>query len=117
MVFLFRSGTFVRPRLPTSPLSIPSLITQSSLREKLSLILKATRQHARNLASFAICYKSSMLLLRTLNPLRPGKESRYHTFLAGLVGGYAVFGRGRQGGVNQQVRLRSVPKSTGSSLW
>jgi hypothetical protein len=44
-----------------------------------------------------------MLLLRTLNPLRPGKEGRYDTFLAGLVGGYSVFGRGRQGSVNQQV--------------
>ncbi|ERF73601.1 hypothetical protein EPUS_00854 [Endocarpon pusillum Z07020] len=82
MVFLFRSGTF---------------------REKIYLILKATRQHARNLASFAVIYKSSMLLLRALNPLRPGKEGPYDTFLAGLLGGYTVFGRGKQGSVNQQI--------------
>lgn len=82
MVFLFRSGTF---------------------RDKVRLILKATRQHARNLASFAIIYKSSMLLLRTLNPVRPGKEGPYDTFLAGLLGGYTVFGRGKQGSVNQQI--------------
>ncbi|KAF7504352.1 hypothetical protein GJ744_002409 [Endocarpon pusillum] len=82
MVFLFRSGTF---------------------QEKIYLILKATRQHARNLASFAVIYKSSMLLLRALNPLRPGKEGPYDTFLAGLLGGYTVFGRGKQGSVNQQI--------------
>lgn len=75
----------------------------SSFREKIYLILKATRQHARNLAFFAVIYKSSMLLLRALNPLRPGKEGPYDTFLAGLLGGYTVFGRGKQGSVNQQV--------------
>jgi len=82
MVFLFRSG---------------------SLREKVRLVLRATRQHARNLASFAIVYKSSMLVLRLLNPIRPGKEGPYDTFFAGLLGGYTVFGRGRQGSVNKQI--------------
>jgi peroxisomal membrane protein 4 len=81
MVFLFRSG---------------------SLREKVRLVLRATRQHARNLASFAVVYKSSMLVLRMLNPIRPGKEGPYDTFFAGLLGGYTVFGR-RQGSVNQQI--------------
>jgi peroxisomal membrane protein 4 len=44
-----------------------------------------------------------MLLIRYLNPLNNGKEGPYDTFFAGLVGGYAVFGRGRQGSVNKQV--------------
>jgi hypothetical protein len=74
MVFMFRSGT---------------------IREKLSLVYKATRQHARNLAYFAIVYKSSMLLLRLVNP--SNKEGPYDTFFAGLMGGYTVFGRGKQG--------------------
>jgi hypothetical protein len=52
-----------------------------------------------------------MLLLRMLNPIRPGKEGPYDTFLAGLLGGYTVFGRGRQGSVNQQV-----PPSTNPSI-
>ncbi|KIX98846.1 uncharacterized protein Z520_05307 [Fonsecaea multimorphosa CBS 102226] len=82
MVFLFRSGT---------------------IREKVRLVLKATRQHARNLAFFATVYKSSMLLLRLLNPATPGKEGPYDTFVAGLLGGYVVFGRGKQGSVNQQI--------------
>ncbi|OCT48849.1 Peroxisomal membrane protein 4 [Cladophialophora carrionii] len=84
MVFMFRSGT---------------------LKEKLRLVFKATRQHARNLAFFATVYKSSMLILRLLNPSAPGKEGPYDTFFAGLVGGYVVFGRGKQArsSVNQQI--------------
>ncbi|KAI9722586.1 MAG: hypothetical protein M1812_001517 [Candelaria pacifica] len=82
MVFLFRSGT---------------------IREKIRLILKATRQHARNLATFATIYKTSMLIQRYLNPMNGGKEGRYDTFVAGLIGGYAVFGRGIQSSVNQQI--------------
>lgn len=79
MVFLFRSG---------------------SLRSKLHLIFKATRQHARNLALFAFLYKSCMLALRRLSPSR--KEHAYDALISGALGGYAVFGRGRSS-VNQQI--------------
>lgn len=84
MVFLFRSGSF---------------------REKIRLVLRATRQHARNLATFATIYKTSMLVLRILNPFTPGKEGPYDTFFAGLLGGYWVFGRKpvKSGSVNQQI--------------
>ncbi|KAI9663605.1 MAG: hypothetical protein M1821_007095 [Bathelium mastoideum] len=80
MVFLFRTGT---------------------LRSKLALILKSTRTHARNLALFALTYKSTLLLLK--NSRASCTESAPDTFLAGLVGGYAVFGRGIQSSVNQQI--------------
>ena len=81
MVFLFRSGT---------------------VREKLWLIYKATRQHATNLAKFALLYKSGCLLLKNVNG---GKEESFHTFLAGLNGGYWVFGHGKgaSSSVNQQI--------------
>jgi len=81
MVLLFRSG---------------------SLREKLWLIYKATRQHATNLAKFALLYKSSMLALKSVNG---GKEESVHAFLAGLFGGYWVFGHGKSAtsSVNQQI--------------
>lgn len=81
MVFLFRSGT---------------------VREKLWLVFKATRQHAMNLAKFALLYKSGCLLLKNVNG---GKEEGIHTFLAGLFGGYWVFGHGRgaHSSVNQQI--------------
>lgn len=81
MVLLFRSG---------------------SLQEKVKLIYKATRQHAMNLAKFALLYKSSMLALKGING---GKEESVHTFLAGLFGGYWVFGHGKgaSSSVNQQI--------------
>lgn len=76
-------------------------LTPFSLREKFKIILKATFQHARNLATFATIYKTMMLLLR--NTSSDGKEANPHTFLAGLLGGYMVFGRGIQSSVNQQI--------------
>jgi hypothetical protein len=79
MVFLFRSGTF---------------------RQKALQVFKATRRHAYNLAFFALTYKSSMIALRATNG---GKENDYDTFLAGLAGGYFVFGRGMHSSVNQQI--------------
>ncbi|KAE8141013.1 peroxisomal membrane protein 4 [Aspergillus pseudotamarii] len=81
MIFLFRSGTF---------------------REKAKLVLKATRQHARNLATFAFIYKSSMIVLRNVNPSGVGKEGRFDSFFAGLLGGYAVFGRNKTS-ITQQI--------------
>ncbi|KAI0842305.1 peroxisomal membrane protein 4 [Hypoxylon sp. FL0890] len=86
MVFLFRSGTF---------------------RQKLSLVLRATRTHARNLARFAFIYKLTCFLLKRYGAT-PGKEGPYDTFLAGLVGGYLVFGQrskksGKISSVNQQI--------------
>ncbi|CEJ57588.1 Putative Peroxisomal protein [Penicillium brasilianum] len=81
MIFLFRSGTF---------------------REKVKLVFKATRQHARNLATFAIIYKASMIVLRNISPKGSAKEGRYDSFFAGLLGGYAVFGRQR-GSISQQI--------------
>jgi hypothetical protein len=80
MIFLFRSGT---------------------LRSKCLLVYKATRQHARNLGLFALVYKSSMLLLRHTSPT--GKERHYDSFLAGLMGGYTVFGRTIHNSVSQQI--------------
>ncbi|KAI1395373.1 peroxisomal membrane protein 4 [Hypoxylon fuscum] len=86
MVILFRPGT---------------------LRQKLSLVLRATRTHARNLARFAFIYKLTCYLLKHYGAT-PGKEGRYDTFLAGLLGGYVVFGgrskkSGKISSVNQQI--------------
>ncbi|KKA18494.1 Peroxisomal membrane protein (PmpP24) [Rasamsonia emersonii CBS 393.64] len=71
-------------------------------REKIKLVLKATRQHARNLATFAVIYKSTLFALKYLNPAGSGKEGRYDTFVAGLLGGYIVFGR-NPGSISQQI--------------
>lgn len=89
------------------------LIRNSSFREKLKLVIKATRQHARNLATFAFVYKSSMIVLRNLNMYEAGKEGRYDSFLAGLLGGYAVFGR-NAGSVSNQVWIQDSRRKNGS---
>lgn len=81
MIFMFRKGTF---------------------REKIGLVLNATRQHATNLARFATIYKTSMLVLSLLNPSNPGKEGPYDTFFAGALGGYYVFGR-NPNSIKQQI--------------
>ncbi|KAH9888201.1 peroxisomal membrane protein 4 [Xylariomycetidae sp. FL2044] len=86
MVFLFRSGT---------------------VRQKVELVFRATRTHARNLAKFATIYKLTCYLLKHYGST-PGKEGHYDTLIAGLIGGYFVFGgRSRRSGkipsVNQQI--------------
>jgi len=42
-----------------------------------------------------------MIFLRRASP--DGKEHPAHSFVAGLTGGYLVFGRGIQSSVNQQI--------------
>lgn len=85
ITFLFRSGTN---------------------REKLTEIFKAVRAHASNLASYAIIYKIAMLCLKYM-VLESGKEGSYDTFIAGLIGGYFVFGRrdkrGKVSPVSKQI--------------
>lgn len=100
-------------------------------RQKVELVLRATRKHAMNLARFASIYKVVMLALKYYGPT-PGKEGMskppvsslhtkarwrnanrrimtgpYDSFMAGLIGGYFVFGaRSRHGkisSVNQQI--------------
>lgn len=96
--FLFR-----HPRCISTILTIASPLTHSpyplSFREKIFLILKATRTHARNLGLFCLIYKSAMLALRHLNA---GKERRYDSFFAGLLGGAVVFAPSHSS-VSQQI--------------
>lgn len=61
-------------------------------------IFKATKQHAFNLAKFVSIYKTVLLLQKKTNG---GKERNIDTFIAGLLGGYVVFGE--RNAVNEQV--------------
>jgi len=85
MIFLFRSGT---------------------VREKANLIFRATKTHAQNLAKYAVVYKITMLVLKHMGT-EPGKEGKFDTFFAGLLGGYLVFGRrskkGHVSSVSKQI--------------
>jgi peroxisomal membrane protein 4 len=66
----------------------------------MTLILQATRQHARNLAAFVTIYKSLMLAQYYVHG---GVEYSMDAFLAGLAGGYYVFGENNN--INQQIVL------------
>lgn len=61
-------------------------------------ILRATKTHALNLAKFATIYKTCLLLQKKTNG---GKERSADTFIAGLLGGYVVFGE--RSAINEQV--------------
>jgi hypothetical protein len=63
------------------------------------VIYKATKQHAINLAKFVTLYKTLLLIQRRANG---GKEKNADSFLAGLIGGYVVFGD--RTAINEQVR-------------
>jgi hypothetical protein len=80
--------------------SVPSLssLTRLSVKARATHIFKATRTHALNLAKFVTIYKSLVLLQRKLNA---GKERSADTFIAGLIGGYIVFGD--RTAINEQV--------------
>lgn len=72
---------------------------QNSFKDMSRFVLKATKQHAKNLAFFATIYKTLLIVQRRMH----GKERPMDSFLAGLVGGYMVFGENNN--VNQQVNL------------
>ncbi|KAJ2624131.1 hypothetical protein GGI26_001706 [Coemansia sp. RSA 1358] len=77
------------------------LFRTGSVQDKLTAILKATKAHARGLAFFVTIYKSLMLLQRQITS--DGKNTDIHTFIAGCVGGWFVFGE--KTSVNQQIVL------------
>jgi len=70
----------------------------SSWQTRLRVIYRATKQHAFNLAKFVSIYKTVLLIQKKLNS---GKERDSDTFIAGLLGGYVVFGD--RNAVNEQV--------------
>lgn len=98
MTFLFRSGT---------------------LSDKFAIIFRATRTHATNLAKYATIYKLTMVALKHIGN-DPGKEGPFDTFIAGLLGGYLVFGRrskrGNISSVSKQIVIfgknsyRAIPR-------
>ncbi|KAJ1742475.1 hypothetical protein LPJ78_000211 [Coemansia sp. RSA 989] len=98
----FRNGVVYgsKIRFPHA-LVMTLLFRNGSLQEKVSAILSATKAHARGLAFFVTGYKSLMLLQRYLSA--SGKNTDVHTFIAGFISGYFVFGE--KTSVNQQIIL------------
>ncbi|KAF9362583.1 MAG: Tim17/Tim22/Tim23/Pmp24 family-domain-containing protein [Benniella sp.] len=96
----FRNGLVygAKIRFPHA-LVMTLLFRRSNFKDMATFVLKATRQHARNLAFFCTIYKTLLILQRRMH----GKERPLDSFIAGLVGGYVVFGENNN--VNQQIVL------------
>ncbi|ORZ20549.1 peroxisomal membrane protein 4 [Absidia repens] len=101
IVKAFRNGVVygAKVRFPHA-LVMTFLFKTGSLKDKFWGIFRATKQHAKNLGVFATIYKTVMYLQKKLNG---NKEATYHPFIAGLVGGYYVFGENNN--INQQIIL------------
>ncbi|KAG9014362.1 hypothetical protein FRB94_012768 [Tulasnella sp. JGI-2019a] len=74
-------------------------------------IFRATKTHALNLAKFVTLYKTLLLVQRKANA---GKERAADTFIAGLIGGYVVFGE--RTAINEQIVLYVVSRVVASFI-
>ncbi|KAI8815067.1 Tim17/Tim22/Tim23/Pmp24 family-domain-containing protein [Cladochytrium replicatum] len=97
----FRNGAVygAKIRFPHA-LVMTFMFRQGSLPVKMRAIFKATFTHSRNLAYFVTIYKTVLVVLKRA---RGGKEHHADPFLAGLVGGYIVFGEDTN--INNQIVL------------
>ncbi|KAJ2847087.1 hypothetical protein IWW36_004030, partial [Coemansia brasiliensis] len=87
----FRNGVVYGSKIRFPHALVMTLLFRTgSPQEKISAILSATKAHARGLAFFVTGYKSLMLLQRFLSV--SGKNTDVHTFIAGFISGYFVFG-------------------------
>ncbi|KAH7883811.1 Tim17/Tim22/Tim23/Pmp24 family-domain-containing protein [Phlebopus sp. FC_14] len=89
----------VKVRFPHA-LIMAILFGRGDWKSRCRVIYRATKQHALNLAKFVSLYKTLLLVQRMANG---GKERGADTFVAGLIGGYLVFGD--RTAVNEQIVL------------
>ncbi|KAF9229557.1 peroxisomal membrane protein 4 [Gyrodon lividus] len=94
----------VKVRFPHA-LIMAVLFGRGDWKTRCAVIYRATKQHALNLAKFVSLYKVLMLLQNKANG---GKERGADTFIAGLIGGYVVFGD--RTAVNEQIVLYVVSR-------
>ena len=92
------------------------LFGRGTPREKLNFIFRATKQHALNLGTFTPLYKFLTIVLRRLYEATGGKGAvpQWHSLVAGLIGGYYVFGERTP--VNEQIVLYSSSRIIASFL-
>jgi len=100
----------VKVRFPHA-LIMAILFGRGDWPSRLRVIFRATKQHAFNLAKFVSLYKILLLLQKKVNG---GKARNADTFIAGLIGGYLVFGE--RSAVNEQIVLYVVSRVVASFL-
>ncbi|GLB36410.1 putative tim17/Tim22/Tim23/Pmp24 family protein [Lyophyllum shimeji] len=100
----------VKVRFPHA-LVMSVLFGRGDWMTRLRVIYRATKQHALNLAKFVTLYKTFLLIQKKANG---GKERSIDTFIAGVLGGYLVFGD--RNAVNEQIVLYVVSRVIASFL-
>ncbi|KAK0233367.1 Tim17/Tim22/Tim23/Pmp24 family-domain-containing protein [Armillaria fumosa] len=100
----------VKVRFPHA-LVMSILFGRGDWQTRVRSIYRATKQHAFNLAKFVSIYKALLLLQRKANG---GKERSADAFIAGLLGGYVVFGN--RTAVNEQIVLYVVSRVVSSFI-
>ncbi|KAJ3495888.1 hypothetical protein NLJ89_g10564 [Agrocybe chaxingu] len=100
----------VKVRFPHA-LVMSILFGRGDWKARARVIYRATRQHAVNLAKFVSIYKTLLLVQKKLNG---GKERESDTFIAGLIGGYLIFGE--RNAVNEQIVLYVVARVVASFI-
>ncbi|KAI0670146.1 peroxisomal membrane protein 4 [Trametes maxima] len=100
----------VKVRFPHA-LIMAILFGRGDWSTRLRNIYRATKQHALNLAKFVTLYKTLVLIQKKVNG---GKERGSDSFIAGLIGGYVVFGE--RNAVNEQIVLYICSRVVASFL-
>ena len=75
------------------------LFKKGDLKAKLLSIWTLTFEHAKNLGLYVLIYKSVIYLLKTLQ----GEPKKFHSFIAGCIGGFIMFRH--KTNVNYQIIL------------
>ncbi|KAJ7357032.1 Tim17/Tim22/Tim23/Pmp24 family-domain-containing protein [Mycena albidolilacea] len=100
----------VKVRFPHA-LVMSILFGRGDLKTRARVIFRATKQHAFNLAKYVTLYKAFMLVQQKANG---GKPRSSDTFIAGVLGGYIVFGE--RSAVNEQIVLYVVSRVVASFI-
>jgi len=100
----------VKVRFPHA-LIMAVLFGRGDWPSRVRVILRATRTHATHLAQFVALYKTLLLAQKKLNG---GKPRPHDTFVAGLLGGYAIFGD--RNAINEQIVLYVCSRVVASFL-
>ncbi|KAF9499913.1 peroxisomal membrane protein 4 [Pleurotus eryngii] len=100
----------VKVRFPHA-LIMAILFGRGSWEARMRVIYRATKQHAFNLAKFVTLYKTFLLVQKKVNG---GKARSADTFIAGLLGGYLVFGE--RTAINEQIVLYVVSRVVASFI-
>jgi len=81
-----------------------TLFGSGSVQQRWKKIITATRQHAVRLAKYVAIYKTSLMILRDL--FHEGKQHSVDPFIAGMLGGWYMFGDRTP--VNEQVCVQHL---------